>query len=238
MSTYAGSAIRQVNSYHQNLSLLFQFILTEFIESFAEIKQLTTLCNAPVQSTGSNGHAIFELKSSLMLLVGSSRSALKASPWNSEEGLLMKLKMYCALFLQNAEDEGKELIAMQHYIDKSWQTCIQAMEILCEKPFNSQHFAELIEKALASTQRFSKLIMRLLHQFRDDENVMFFIIKNHKIIDRLYGSRYVYKLMGRLYNKGIREVQQLLTKKYSERGFDKIVTAIESHILDIEAAAL
>lgn len=229
---------------HYNTSLLFQFILAEFLTTFAEIKRLDALCNGPIKhlnsetSSSSYEQNMTEIKNSLKKLVGSPQDATRLFPWNLSEGLLAKLKSYYALFSQNSDSEGKELIAMQHYADKAWQACVQARDLISEKPFDKPAFAISIDKASASTQRFSKLIMRILHQFIDDENAIFFVLKNHQVLDQLYGGRYTYRLLNRLYAKGLKEAHHLLVKRYSERGFDNIVKSIHANVSQIEALVL
>jgi hypothetical protein len=238
--SHAGITARHINSYHHSASLLFQFILAEFTESFGEIKRLDTLCNGI--NTLEPGHCAKEnlqaIRTCLTNLVGSPRDYMRLFSWNFSEGQLSKLKAYCALFLQNTENDGKELIALQHYADKVWQACMQSIDLLSDNPLEREPFLAAVEKASASMQRMAKLVARLIHQFAEDENVIFYVVKHHKVFDRLYGGRFVSKLLGRIYPKGVREAQKLLTKKYSARGFDNIVTAIQSHISEIEAGAL
>lgn len=231
MTIHAGTA-RQINSYHHSATLLFQFILSEFIDAYAEIKHLDALCHA---------HETTDwriIQASMKKLIGSPRDYMRLFTWGIDEGYLSKLKAYCALHVQKTDSEGKELIALQHYAEKVWQACIQSYDLLTGAPQDRPAFLAAIEKTVASMQRLAKHLTRIIHQFREDENIIYFVIKNHKAFDKLYGSRFVFKLLGRLYPKGIRETQQFLAKKYAARGFDNIVSAIQSHITDIEVAAL
>ncbi|MEI8365950.1 MAG: hypothetical protein WCF65_05990 [Parachlamydiaceae bacterium] len=245
MTAYAGVPTRHVNTYHCNNSLIFQFVLSEFIESFSTIQQLNSYCCNP--NSASLGDAISfstaishrqEIGTCLTKLLGSSNGHIHLFSWNFSEGILSKLKTYCALLLQNSDNDEKELIALQHYAEKIWLGCLQIGEALNSTPFEAGPLTAAVEKASSSMIRFSKLIARLISQFRDDENVIFYVVRNHKILDKLYGNRFVFKLLGRLYTKGMHEVQHVLSVKYSARGFDDLLPAIRSHIAEIEAAAL
>lgn len=233
MTFHAGLAARHINSYHYNPSLLFQFILAEFTESFAELKNIETICTR--EQTGFDHDKV---KASLIKLVGSPREHMRLLSWNFSDGTLAKLRTYCTLFLQSTEMDTKELMALQHYADKICQACIQSLEMLGDHQLERTSFIAILEKAHSSMQRFAKLISRLIHQFRDDENVIYFIVKNHKLFDMLYGARFVNKLLGRLYPKGIREAQHHLVKRYTARGFDQVVAAVHTNFAEIEAGAL
>lgn len=243
MTSHAGTSISYLNTFHKNNSLLFQFILAEFTESFAAIQKLSSLCggmrttaNDTPLSSSFNSHRP-EVEACLMKLVGSPNHQMRSFTWSPPDGLLAKLKMYCTLFLQNSEGDEKEFIALQHYADKIWLGCLEIAEVLKEKPFEATALTPAVEKVSAPMIRFSKLIARMVLEFRDDENVIFYIVRHHKFFDKLYGHRFVIKLLGKIYAKGLREAQHVLTKKYSLRGFENIVPAIHANIAEIEAAA-
>lgn len=245
LTLHAGISSRYANSYHQNNSLLFQFILVEFIEAFHQVKQLDSFCNdfpTPLlhealtcRQTESSTHLI---QTALLKLVGSTRDYMQLFTWSFSEGLLSKLRAYCALFLKNAEGEEKELMAIQHYADKIWHGCLQAIEALQEEPQDRSILFAALGKSNSAMQRFAKLMTRLIQQFRNDENVIFYVLRNHKTFDELYGNRYVIKLFSRMYPKGLKEAQRFLIKKYMERGFENVLPTIYAAALEIETASL
>lgn len=245
MTLYAGISARHVNSYHQSNSLIFQFILGEFIEAFTEIQRLDSLCSrtpTPLppdelscRQTENNYHLI---EAALIKLVGSTKDYMRLFSWNFNEGLVSKLKTYCALFLQNASADEKELIAIHHYAEKIWQGCLQAMDVIHQSPTDRNELFSALEKTSSAAQRFSKLLVRLIHQFRDDENVIFYVLRNYKLFDKLYGPRFVVKLFSKIYPKGLKEVQYLLVKKYTERGFENILPTIYAFAAELEASSL
>lgn len=245
MTLYAGISARHVNSYHQNNSLLFQFILVEFIEAFTEIQKIDALCSRTPSPLPSGEHAYRQIENNiptiqmtLSKLVGPTGDYMRLFTWNFSEGLLSKLRTYCSLFLQNADTDEKELIAIQHYAEKVWQSCLQATDALQEIPQDRPAVFTALEKSSSAMQRFAKVIVRLIHQFRDDENVIFFIVRNHKIFDKLYGNRFITKLFTKIYPKGLKDVQQLLIRKYTERGFENVLPSICNAVTEIETAQL
>lgn len=217
------SSNRHFNAYHQNNSLLFQFILAEFLDVYQEIRKIEALKNEGYETLGA----------SLVKLVGASRDYMRFFAWNFSDGTLSKLKNYCALFSENADGEEKEPIAIQHYADKAWGSCLQATDLLLELPEERATIALTIEKGCNAVHRFAKLIVRVITQFRDDENVVFFVLKHHQKFDALFGSRFISKLFSRMYPKGIKEVRHFLLKKYEARGFENILPTIEAKITEI-----
>ncbi|HEV8051018.1 MAG TPA: hypothetical protein VGP47_00875 [Parachlamydiaceae bacterium] len=244
MTLYAGISARHVNSYHQNNSLLFQFILAEFLEAFTEIQRLDSLCSRTsnlssdelsCRQAENNLHLIHPV---LTKLVGSTRDYMRLFSWNFSEGLLPKLRTYCALFLQNADTDEKELIAIQHYADKIWQNCLQALDALHEVPQDRTQLFASLEKSSSAMQRFAKLMTRLIHQFRNDENVIFYVLRNHKTFDKLYGNRFVIKLFSKIYPKGLKEAHNLLITKFTDRGFENMLPSIFAATAEVEASSL
>lgn len=232
---------RYIHTYHHNNSLLFQFILVEFIETFEIIQKLEALSGckpAPIPTdetiTQLTQAQKEEMNMLLAKLVGSTRDYMRIFSWNFNEGLVAKLKTYCILFLQHADAEEKELMAMQHYVDKIWQSCFQAQDSLYDGPKARSLLVGAIEKASSAMDRFAKVIARALVDFRDDENVIFFVLCYKERLDQLYGNRFVAKLLLRLYPKGLKDLQYTLSKRYSSRGFDNLLPIIAEKISEVE----
>lgn len=217
---------RHYNAYHQKDSLLFQFILSELISVHREIHGLT-LCLEQNESK--------LLGEKLGKLVGSSQDFMRLFSWNLGDGMLFKLKNYCALFSHNADTKEKEPLALLHYAEKLWAHCLQTLEAFREAPIECIGLKIPLEKTMNSVNRFSKLIARLIPQFRDDENVLFYIVRHHTEFDALYGPKFTYRLMHRLFQKGLKEAKFFLTKKYKDRGFDNLLPAIDGLISELEA---
>lgn len=243
MTLYAGISARHVNSYHVNNSLLFQFILSEFIEAFTEIKKLDKLCSRSDASLAQTPKEAIvpdldynKIQASLRFLVGSTKDYMRIFSWNFSEGVLTKLKTYCSLFLENSISSEKDFIAIQHYSEKVWQGCLQAIDGIEEVPVDRAAILVAIDKASTAMHRFSKQLARLTHQFRDDENVVLFLLRHHAVLDSLYGPRFTLKLLCRMFSKGLREVQHFLIMKYSERGFNAIEKTIRTFAAEVEAS--
>ena len=235
----------QITTFHQNNSLLFQFILSEFTDCFSALQRINLLYGKM-----SDSKILQDERESLTLkykeetekvlktLMGACRDHKNLYSWNFSEGGLSRLKTYCTLFLQNSDTDEKELIALQHYSEKIWSTSLNALEVSHTELVDPSTLHAAVEKLSTSMNRFSKIISRMILQFRDDENVIFYIVRHHKLFDKLYGHRFVTRLLGRMYPKGNKEAQHILIKKYISRGFENIISIIEANFLEIEAASL
>lgn len=240
MAFYTGIFTRPVNAYHRNSSLLLQFILFEFITAYAESQKLAELCHLkpsplPVANEWNElpDTRQSQINAAFSKLVGVSTGQERLVVWHFEEGLLSKLKSYCLLFSQNERDE-KELLGMQHYIDKATQHGLHAKTLLHSEEARPQ-FLSALEKMNQSMQRFAKHIARVLTKFREDENILFFLLRYRIQLESVYSPRFVAKLLFRMYPKGLRELQQLIKTKYTKRGFTNISTHIDAYISELEA---
>lgn len=243
MTPYAGASARHVDAYHLNASLLFQFILADFISAFEAIQTLDTICHRKPISLPEHAYEHHQeipqqIEKILYKLIGAKRDEMRLFSWNFNEGILTRLKSYCSLFSQNADSDEKELMAMLHYADKVMQYCLQGVNALHESPDKRTPLFAALEKASNAMHRFAKLIARVIHQFRDDENVIFFVLRHKQQIDKLYGRRFTFKLLCRIYPKGLREARLFLTKRYMERCFDNLPPIISTMISELEASNL
>lgn len=241
MNIEAALMVGSIHAYHHNNSLLFQFILVEFIEAFELIRSLEQLCNR--QSSALIPHTINELNSEstlssvetiLVKLVGAKHNHVRLINWNQGNSTIVKIKIYCSLFIDNSNNDEKEIMTMQYYADKIWTTSLKIMDLLEEETITIPQLLPLLDKINLAIHRFSKLITRLIHQFRDDENVIFSILRHKDRLDRIYGGQYVAKQLSRLYPKGLNEVQKKLTERYSVRGFNNIIPDIAAKIAEVK----
>ena len=230
-----------VSACHFNNSLLFQFILTEFMEAYEHIQTLELVCqNHPLpvdnESDICGEYEQKEMDSTFEKLIGPNRDFARLIVWNSRGGVLAKLKVYISIFLKHNFGEEKEMITMQHYIEKIYHSCQKATEILYEDPVPITSLTTAIDKATTAIHRLSKLITRLILHFREDENILFCVLRNQERFDRIYGRGYVAKQLIRIYPKGLQEAKSALCDKYKLRGFDNMLSIITSKIADCEAS--
>ncbi|MBA3814925.1 MAG: hypothetical protein H0X29_00065 [Parachlamydiaceae bacterium] len=244
MTAYARVLARSVGSYHLNNSLLFQFILSDFLAAYLDIQSLDILCHRKllpvVEKTYSehNEELIHKIAEVLERLIGTKNDHIKRFSSNINEGILTRFKMHCSKFSHQSEGDTKELLAMQHYAEKAFQNCLLAVDALQDAPNKYTQLFTYLEKASTALHRLGKLITRLILQFRDDENVLFFVLRHKDSFDKAFGKRFISKLFCRMYPKGLREAEHFLIRKYMDRSFDNITLIITRLFVELEASNL
>lgn len=238
----ARTSARPIGSYQLNNSLLFQFILSDFITAFLDIQSVDALCHRkllPVEEKTYNEHnqeLINKIGQILERLIGTKNDYIRRYSSSINEGVLTRFKMHCTVLSHQSDGEVKELLAMQHYAEKTWQQCMLAVDALEGASSKCAQLFSHLEKASNSLHRLGKLIARLIPQFRDDENVIFFVLRHKDLFDKAFGKRFITKLLCRMYPKGLPEAEQFLTKKYMDRSFDNIMPMITRLFVELEAS--
>lgn len=225
-----------LNIYHQKYSLLFQFIITEFIDSYTEVLHIHT--SSEIIDQEITKEALTELASSLRKLSGSQADHMSLFNYRNEESILSRLKNYCAFFSQHTDQQSKEAFEMHKYINRAWLACIQSLDMIylldesvtknCQKNLHKS-----LVKIVHLMQKFSRVLIKVLMQFKADENIVFYVLRHHTQLDQLFGSQFVYKLLHRMYPKGLDQVAFFLRKRYTLRGFDHLLPVIDTKIAEI-----
>lgn len=234
----------QFNLYHHNHSLLFQFILSEFITVHRKIKHLDHLAH---HLKLAEQYPLFrdkceqivnELRICLNDLAGSPE-VMRIFVWNLGEGLLSKFKNNCSLFFEKAAFEDKKNLNISKYAHRIWFLCLDALNIVHrikqEPGTDYSVLLKMIEKVTVSMHNLERLIVRLLLQFQDDENVIFFLLRHQSQFDEVYGSHFVVNLFKQMYPNGVQEAGHFLLKRYAKRGFSHILPSIASKIATLVA---
>lgn len=242
--------LRDFNTYHHNHSLLLQFILSEFIITFSELQKMHLLA-ADLKEASHHSllteqdHLIIEtLMKSISKLAGSSQDYMRIFSWNNDDGALAKLKNYCAMISQNAGREDKEFTILHRNANKAWLACLQTLDVFrllqqqskktnCLDEASYTEFQFAFHKMSASLRRFSNLLAELLEQFKEDENVIFFILRYQDQIDALYEPKFVAKLFSKMYSKKLQGARQFLISKYKERGFEHLLPSINTKFAEL-----
>jgi hypothetical protein len=218
-------------------SLLFQFILLEFISSYTEVLNIHQL-SRDLQTTSD---VVPALKLSINKLAGPARGCMRLFSWNLEDGILSRLKNYCANFTLEAKDSNPGILKMHAYLNQAFISCRKTLDVIGlfeERDLsqqNRQALHKVLTKVIQQMGRFSKMTAKLMQQFSTDENVVFFMLRHKSELDRLYGSQFVYKLINKMYPKGVEEAKDFLLKQYGQRGFDHLIPLIIKKISELKA---
>jgi hypothetical protein len=216
-----------LNAYHQTDSLLLQFILSEFIASYREILMIHQLSK---ETTENPTLVTKNVSQCIEKLSGSSKISMKMYSWNLEEGILSKLKNYCEHFSLN----NKDYHDLHHFAHQAWLNCLQSFEILKCNCISSKNLQKVLNRIASLMRRFARIALRLIQKYREDENILFFVLRNHEQLDAIYGSQFVFKLFSRLFPRGLSGALEFLQQRYSARGFENLKKIINNKIAELE----
>lgn len=227
-----------LTSYHDEVSLVAQFILHEIIQSMKETREIMSLLEKAPKTRSNISKAIKLILQSMIKLSGSNDwGTMRLFTRNFSSGTLVKLKNYCAFFIGKVG--GSEDYLMEA-AERSWICSLQALDIIHHlnnqaslTPKELSALGGVIEKMshciLNIAQQFSQLIV----QFRQDENILYFILRFHLELDNLYGDNFCFRLLEKMYPKGKNSVESYLCRKYTQRGFTNQIPEIKRHIAEI-----
>ena len=241
-----------LNLFGQSPSLLFQFILSEFLTAFKLVQRIEKsyheMENLLIKRRlmGAVDESLNQLLASIVGLTGTSIINEDPSPWATQKGCLSKLRHYCNPFVKLEQPEEKTVENINICVSKAFHSALQAREVILylqlesHKPKHIPDYAmlyQLLDRLIDNLNRVSRLLLRVILQFRNDENVVFFMLRNRESFDTLYKTNFVSKIFRKMYPNGIEEVGQLLMKKYSERGFNNLLNTIAKKISELAAIA-
>jgi len=213
--------------YFQQKHLLFQFILSELITTHSTFRLLSDLVG---QVNGDVGMLVEPLTG----LVGSTQGHLPVVSW-VQEGSLTKLKHYCALLCQDLESQ-QNCIGMHQEAHQAWWISQQLLDVLKPHPQHGKvgSWKLLMKRLTKSIQRLTKLIEKGIWEYREDENVLFFVLRHQEQLDDLYNKRFVHGLLKKMFPKKQNTLESFLVQRYTERGFPHLAEVITTKIRELD----
>jgi hypothetical protein len=232
--------LKGLNIYHQDKHLLFQCILSEFLQCYQETLKLEALSNNLISHTDQI------LKDCVVKLVGSNFKKIQNTVWHHVEGVLFQFRNYCLYFSQLEGLDNKSASQLQLYAHQAYLLCLQCFESISAMEGDSQKLkakyqANLtlhLKKIHKCMQRIERTLLRIVYCFRKDENIIFFMIRHHVQYETLFGAEYLPNFLKKCFPRGLQQVNQHLADRYLQRGFDHLIPFISSKISEIEAATL
>ncbi|MCH1430314.1 MAG: hypothetical protein GWP59_00940 [Chlamydiales bacterium] len=233
--------------YKQSPSLLFQFILDEFLQTAETTRSAEKIYRKIERSIIRNrllAHVtenLHQLLDSLSLLIGSHMSNDKSTPWDKEQGSLSKLHEYCYLFNVQANVNPRASENLNNCVSQAYHSSLQSREavlaILQHKQKEETADAEanlpdyanlykLLDDLLDNLQRASRLILQIIMSCHEDENIIFFIFKNQDRMKACYPAFSLPRLLDRMFPNGLKDAKNFLLNRYAERGFKDLIEEI------------
>lgn len=219
-----------LNSFHHTDSLLFQFILSEFLQTLDAVVQ--------IEKASLHSPDFSLLAGWLGTLSGSCPGAARSFPWSQEDGRLIKLKSYIDYLVEewDGKQEVKTAKKLQKLVHHTWFAALEASDCVRNETFD--HLLKMLDKLQSSSQRIKKGVAKMLPYFAGDENVVFFMIRHHARFSGIYGSDFVFKTLQKMYPGGIAEAKSFLQTAFMRRNFHEVLPALNSYFNSHEKVSL
>ena len=221
---------RSLSIYHQSASLLFQFVLEEFLASWPRIVELQH-CHIELKSAldGRNQNEVDRILAHMSVavadLTGSEQVGNMIYPWSAKKGALGKLKHYTHLF------DGFE--ALRTDVSKAFHATLQAREVLWQWRQGSpdEGLFKLLDRIDELAQRLKRHMPEVLTHFGDDENVLLFLLKRQAELAVIYDG--LVEMVEGLFSEGLSGLEQHVRQRYFDRGFHQMLPMISSSVAEL-----
>jgi hypothetical protein len=235
--------------YHQNNGLLFQFVLEEFLAVIPAVDAIrgayqrleaALVRRRPNQEVERLARQIL---SSIASLTGSALVNNPAYPWTPSKGSLGKLKHYVHLLRAPALEVEELTDQLKGVVNHAYHGAMQARDVLWQLGQRQIVLREasdlfrLLNNLIDATRRIEELLPSLLLHFRNDENVVYFLIRRAEAFDSLHQDLYVSNLLRKMYEDGLDEAREFLKGRYRARGFKRLAEQLDMKIFAIKERA-
>lgn len=204
------------NTYFSSDSLLFQFVLHEFLRTLGEVYKLE--CVVREDDTPEAIHG--KLTDYLLKLAGTEEEYVRIFTWIYDAGVLTKLKNSIDLLSQKAPVEDTEMRSLHLVVHKAWLECLHSIDL-----YRNQELKALkpqVLKAMKLIRKIPLALKKILLRYDEDENVIYFLIRHKIEFDRIIGPDFLKDILNK-------NSIPFLIERYRMRGFDKLIPEIEAH---------
>lgn len=243
MSTHTHNQLYSLDIYNQSPSLLFQFILNEFLETYQESQKIEQTYRQMESMIIKNRllaeveEYIYLLLDSLTQLTGSSLMNEDSFPWSSDNGSLSKLHHYCYFFAQSSPFNEKASANLNICVSKAFHSSLQSRETvltLMQEQMKGNQIPDyatlykLLDRLIDNMHRASRLLLQILIKCQDDENIVFFLFRHQKRFSDIYKPSFFNRILNKMYPCGLKDAKEFLINRYAQRGFQELLETISS----------
>lgn len=138
-----------------------------------------------------------------------------ASPW-IKEGVLNRLLAIVTNI--QALRPGEKLDALEEVLTNAM-----------EESAKVTHRRSTVENVLKKCEPLAKLTADYVGSYPPNENLYFFLIRNHEKCSKIFGRVYLLNLFKKNH-QGLKETEQFMIQKYLERGFTSLSSIIRANM--------
>lgn len=210
-----------MNAYHRSHSLLFQFLLHEMLSTLEEAYRVENFIEEKV-SVEVFCHQMTE---HLILLAGSELEYMRIFSWIVDSGHLTKVKNYARLLVEQRSEPL--FLKLLERANQAWDDCLHLLELIRSYGPELKRLKEETKNVLSAIDKIFPIIEELLPEYRNDENVLLFLLKHKDLMDHTLGEGWTKKTFAALHPKG---ALPFLTQRYRERGFLELIPEISDRM--------
>ena len=93
---------------------------------------------------------------------------------------------------------------------------------------------DILNKLHRNIRQTAKEFVKAIIFLKENENVLFFLLRHRMQLDDIYGQSFTMKLIAGLFTGGLSEAQAHIIEKYSSRGFEKLSETIRQHFNELQ----
>lgn len=225
------------NAYYKDNSLLIQFIIAEFVQTYQLTNQLKALIQKHLNSLPTTDSAFPSLFQVLGQLVGglSPYECLSLSISSWQKGSLTKLKEYCEQFLRNSQDANKQFIYFHTAVHRAWLSALQNLEFLNSlqptyaQAQKSTFFHLSFKRSFETLQiHFNQVVQRLprlIQAYWNHENIVLCLLRKKIHLTEIYGPDFWVACFK--WPLSSDQLSHSLTQYYQKRGYEALVSMIQ-----------
>lgn len=211
-----------LNSYHHTDSLLVQFVLNDFLLTLEEACIIRTFTDQKVATD----EFVQKLTGYLVNLAGSEQAYMRIFSWIVDSGVLTKLKNTSDLLSERTKKGDGDFALLHSTAHKAWIDCLYTVDLIRDfqgSEVDAVYLRKAVEKCLNSIQKLKPAVKKILPKYIEDENMLFFILRNKERFDTQMGALWSKKLFNTHYPDG---ALAHMTEKFGARGFMNLLPEI------------
>lgn len=230
-----------------NNGLLIQFLLHELYQAFKTLSSyqdsLSKIYLTPHQKYTKAGrenlHHAFDL---MTRLSGGTSQYMRIFAWNLNEGIIAKFKQYATFFANNLDPQDTLAIQLERQAERTWTDCLVCLDqtreqitLPSKEPADLRLLISNAEKLHVRVEKISQILAKILHQFRDDETVLYYLLRNQTALSEIWGVAFLPDLFLKLFPEGKEEVECFLSSRYNKRHFTHVIPNLTQTIYQLFA---
>ncbi len=229
----------ELSGYCANNSILLQFILYDLAIAFSlcnETYKLMTPTNQKFTQTYIN--RFDAMSANIISLAGQPHKLACPFDWSLQEGVLAKIKRYASCYSNNLDASDTLATSLIRSANSAWLDSLACLDHFRElkrlMPFEkATPDTKLFEKIAKALKKLAKAVEKILLQFRDDENVLLFLLRHKERLAPLFEPHFLINLFKNIFPQGPEHARAFLVQRYAARGFPHLLPFINQKLHEV-----